>query len=153
VLSGDSTRKLLSGVAEQAPLHDAAFVGHFGPESSRRVYDELLRRARRVLASGRPTVVDASFRQGADRAAFSALARELGVAFFFVECLAPEAVLRDRLADRARGPSISDGRSEVLEAFMASYEPVDTATTPHLLRLDTTQPLAANLARVRALLR
>jgi predicted kinase len=148
VLSADRIRKHLSGVGLHTPLHDAAFAGHYGPEASRRVYDELLRRARFVLESGRPVVVDASFRLRDDRAAFAELARELGLAFRFVECAAPEAVLRERLAERARGPSVSDGRVQILEAFMKGYEPPDAAATPGLLQLDTTRPLTHNLERV-----
>jgi aminoglycoside phosphotransferase family enzyme/predicted kinase len=153
VLSADRTRKQLSGVAELEPLRDAAFEGHYAADATRRVYDELLRRARLVLSSARPVVVDASFRSSSDRAAFAALASELGVAFHFVECVAPEAALRERLRTRERGPSVSDGRVEILESFMDSYEPADPASMPGLLRLDTTRPLAANLERVRAQLR
>ena len=60
--------------------------------------DEVLRRAGVVLASGRPAIIDASFRTAAGRSAARDLASRHNVPFRFVECQAPLEVARDRMA-------------------------------------------------------
>lgn len=149
VLDADRTRKRLAGVDPLTPLGGASFAGHYAPETTERVYAELLRRAEVVLSSQRSVIVDASFRSRDHRRAARALARRMGVPFLFIECRADPAVCRERLVARARGPSISDGRLDVFDAFMASYQPVDELGQDELLRLDTSQPLDATLDTLR----
>jgi predicted kinase len=106
------------------------------------VYEELLRRAQVVLESKRSVVVEASFRGRAQREALAELARQQGVGFRLIECIVPPELSRERLRQRAQGPSVSDGRAEVFEAFLASYQPV-TELAPELhLQLATDRPLA-----------
>jgi aminoglycoside phosphotransferase family enzyme/predicted kinase len=143
VIDADRTRKQLAGVAATTPLGDAAFQGHYTPESSARVYAELLRRAEVVLSSGRPVVLDASFRAAEQRLAALELSRRAKVPFAFVECTAPPEICRRRLVERAQAPSVSDGRAEVFDRFTASFEPVVELPPEVLVRADTTQPIEA----------
>jgi len=145
VVDADRTRKQLAGVTPETPLRDAAFGGRYSEDATARVYAEVMRRASYVLESGRPVVLDASFRSRALRALARDLAARHGVAFRFVECRAPREVCLERLALRARGPSVSDGRTEILDSFMARYEPVDELSADELLVLDTTRPVDAAL--------
>jgi predicted kinase len=95
-------------------------------------------------------VLDASFRGRAERLALADLARRLGVQFRFVECTAPLAVCRERLAKRARGASISDGRAEIFDAFVAAFEPITELPAGAHLRLDTSRPEEVVSAELRA---
>ncbi len=124
IVSSDETRKSLLGVQPTTPLHDGAWQAAYSADTSARVYGEVLRRARVVIESGRSVIIDASFRSRADRDAARALAGSLGVAFAFIECRVPERVARARLAQRARAPSVSDGREEIFDEFVARYEAV-----------------------------
>ncbi|HKP56041.1 MAG TPA: AAA family ATPase [Polyangiales bacterium] len=142
VISSDRLRKQLAGVQPTQPLRDGAFRGEYAPEKSEQVYAELLRLGEVVLASGRSVVLDASFSERKQRDALRALAERRGVAFRFIECWAPEDVITARLAERAKGPSVSDGRSEVFEAFKQRYEPLRDGEG---VRLDTTRDVDAAL--------
>jgi uncharacterized protein len=148
VLEADLTRKRLAGVEPETPWSDAAFSGRYSAESTAAVYEELLRRAEIVLDSGRPVVLDASFRAREQRAAARTLAQRLGIEFLFVECVAPEAILRERLARRAQGRSVSDGRLDVFEAFARSYEAVNELAAQQHLTVDTSGTLAQSFARI-----
>ncbi|MFI5306875.1 MAG: AAA family ATPase [Polyangiales bacterium] len=150
VLDADRLRKRLAGVAPEVPLSDAPFSGHYTEQSTALVYAELLRRAELVLRSGRPAVLDASFRDRRQRAAARELAERLGAPFLFVDCAPPLEVCRQRLSERARGPSVSDGRAEVFEAFVASFEPVNELPAEAVVRLDTSRPLGESLTRLSA---
>jgi len=89
-----------------------------------RVYDELLRRAERALASGHPVVLDACFPNNAFRLTARGIARRLGAAFVLVECRAPERVVRDRLRERdADGDE--PGWQEIHDDLAQRWEPVE----------------------------
>jgi predicted kinase len=137
VIDADRTRKQLAGVGPDTPLRDGAFAGHYTAEATEQVYAELLRRAEVVLRSGRPVILDASFRRAAHREAARALARRLGVPFRFGHCQAPMPVLRARLMRRAEGHSVSDGREEILEDFVARWEPCEELDAAEWVALDT----------------
>ncbi len=148
-VDADRTRKHLLGVDAEENVHVAPFSGAYRPEFSKEVYSEFLRRAGAVLASGRPVVLDASFRSRADRAAAHRLAERHGVPFHFVECYAPPELCRQRLEQRAREANVSDGRLEIFDDFVARWQPVDElAETEHSI-LDTSKPLGSNVAALR----
>lgn len=148
VVDADRTRKELAGVAPEQPLPEGPWAGFYSPEFTRKVYSELCRRASAVLASGRPVILDASFRARAHRAEARRLARETGVPFLFVECRASEELCRKRLREREKTRSVSDGRIEVFGDFARSWELVDELDSSEHVVLDTSEPVAANLEKL-----
>jgi predicted kinase len=150
VVDADRTRKSMVGVDARHPLREAAWSGSYDLEFTDRVYAEVLRRAGVVLSSGRPVVLDASFRSAAFRHAARELSRAHGVPFHLVECRADPEVCQARLAERERIGGVSDGRLAIFDAFRAGFEPVtELPATEHLV-LDTCRPLGENLDRLRA---
>ena len=145
VISADRTRKELLGVEATTKVHDAPWKGSYSSEWSERVYAELFRRAGHVLASGRPVVLDASFRTAAWRSAARATARERDVRFHFVECKAGPEECRRRLVERSRVRSVSDGRLEIFDEFVAKFEPVTELPPAEHFVVDTERPLTASL--------
>jgi aminoglycoside phosphotransferase family enzyme/predicted kinase len=150
VVDADRTRKAMMGVEAHQPLHEAAWAGAYDPGFTERVYAETLRRAGVVLDSGRPVVIDASFRSPAMRAAAAELARSRGFPFRFVECRADPDVCRSRLSERERTVTVSDGRLAIFDAFRASFEPVDELSPTEHIVIDTTRPLDESLGMLRA---
>jgi predicted kinase len=68
------------------------------------------------------------------------------VPFTFVECRTPETLVRERLRQRAEGASVSDGRLEILDDFMRSYEAVRELPSSEHIALDTSGSLDKSLA-------
>jgi aminoglycoside phosphotransferase family enzyme/predicted kinase len=149
VVDADRTRKFMLGVAPTQALEEQPWTGAYDPKLTEAVYAEVLRRAEVVLASGRPVVLDASFRSPAMRRAARDVAARHGVPFCLVECRAPPEVCRERLVRRAREEHVSDGRLAVFDAFAARYEPPREVPSEELLVVDTTRPLADTLAALR----
>lgn len=148
VIGSDETRKRLHGVQPTTPLHDAAWQSTYSLDATQRVYSELLRRAQVVLQSGRSVIIDATFRSRADRAAARRLAATTGAVFTFVECRASDAVARARLASRARGPSVSDGRLEIYDDFAARYEPATELAPSEYVLVDTSGTVEESMERL-----
>lgn len=150
VVDADRTRKHMLGVGETQPVHDPAWRGAYDPAFTEKVYAEVLRRASVVLASGRPVVVDASFRSRHLRESARELARAHGVRFRFIECRAPAETCRERLARRAGAALPTDGRLAIFDDFAARFEPVTELAGGEHVVLDTTRPVDDSLAEVRA---
>lgn len=139
IVDADRTRKHLAGLASEEPAREAAFQGIYSPGFTEKVYREVFRRADAVLSSRRPVVLDASFRSRELRALARELASRRGVPFTFVECRAPETLLRRRLAQRETERGVSDGRLEIFDDFLARWEPVDEVPAEDHLVLDTSR--------------
>jgi hypothetical protein len=136
VVASDPTRKSLAGI----PPTQAGPPRLYRSDFSERVYRELFRRAEDVLSSGRSVVLDATFAGRRRRLEARSLAARYGAPFLFVETSCPEAVLRQRLRQRAAGPSVSDAREELLGLFRSAFQPVDELKSGEYLRLDGTRP-------------
>ena len=140
VLSSDRTRKRLRGRRPMDSVRSEAWSGAYSADATDAVYEELLRLADIILRSGRPVVLDASFRSAATRDAARRLAAQHGVPFSFVECSAPREVIVERLAQREALPAHeSDARSELLDEFESRFEPVDELPPSEHVRLDTSR--------------
>jgi predicted kinase len=150
VIEADRTRKAILGVEATHPIDESVWQGAYDPAFTEKVYAEVLRRADVVLASGRPVVVDASFRSRAMRRAVQDLACRHHVPFRFIECRADPSVCRARLVARAGGRGVSDGRLEIFDAFRARFETVDELAPDDHVVLDTTRPLDENITALRA---
>jgi aminoglycoside phosphotransferase family enzyme/predicted kinase len=154
VIDADRTRKHLLGVLPTYRADDPAWAGAYDPAVTLDVYAEVLRRAEVVLSSGRPVVLDASFRATEHRAGARALALRRGASFAFVECTADMRTYEARLAARERQAEgrVSDGRRQILRDFAARFEPVTKLPPPEHVRIDTRRPIDESLANIRTVL-
>jgi len=118
--------------------------GIYSREFTAQAYHAMLQRAASILASGRPVVLDASFRSAEYRTMARTLARKSAAHFLLAECRCPRELLLKRLHGRAvPGMSaVSEGRSELLDSFATGYEPPDEVPQDQILLLDTTRPPA-----------
>lgn len=114
-LRSDIERKRYWGVDEFDHLPENAYA----PDVTAIVYDIMLEKAGRVLASGRSVVVDAVYAHPDERQEAEELARGLAVAFTGIWLDAPEQVLRSRVAGRSN--DASDASAETV-GRQANYD-------------------------------
>ncbi len=132
LLSSDVLRKS-DGRAGPAPQGDGLYTADARAAVYRRLSDE----AARLLRDGRGVVVDATFIRAADRARLAGAATAAGGRHLFLECRAPEDVVRARLL--ARRDSISDARWETYLQQRSARDPFG-ADEAHLV-VDTSREL------------
>ncbi len=138
VLGSDRTRKHSLGHQATDSVQAAPWTGAYSEAQTTEVYRTLERNAQTILDSGRPVVVDASFRSQEMRRRFRDLARQLDVPFAFVECACPSDVTRKRLRARdVSGTHESDARSDLFDEFAMRYEPVQALSDARLVEIDT----------------
>ncbi|MDO8212553.1 AAA family ATPase [Conexibacter sp. CPCC 206217] len=132
VLSADVVRKQLAGIPATSRADDAAYT----PEMNRRTHRAL---ARAATAASEGAIVDATFRNRVDRAAFAeALGGDTGTVVH-IELTAPAAVVRERAQRRLADPGrISDATPARALSQLAEFEPLAEVTPErhHLLRSD-----------------
>lgn len=158
VISSDRVRKHRAGLAPTERGDAEPETGLYTAEQTEAVYAGLLQRARPVLASGRPVVLDATYSRASQRAAVRAEAEAHGVAALLLDVRCAEATTLARIEARLRDPErVSDAGVEVYqrrkEAFESPSEwppatriPVDTA------RDDWPETLRAALERAAGFL-
>ena len=108
VLRSDVLRKELHGVGETDRLPPDAY----SPEMTRRVYAELVDRARRILSAGHGVVVDAVHARSEERKALEDVVLKLGVPFRGVWLEADPDTLIARV--KARIGDASDADEDVV---------------------------------------
>lgn len=134
-------------------LHESDWAHSFRPSLRAEVYDEVFRRAEKVLASGRPVVVDGCFGTREQRARVRELARRFSLPFFFVECDAAEEIIHQRLRERAVSANVPvQAWRDIAADFRAKWEPVDELREREHIVLDTGKELAENVEQLEALL-
>lgn len=118
-LSSDVTRKGLAGL-EPTQRGDADL---YRPDSTSRTYHQLGLAARASLERGGGVIVDATFHQRSERAAFREGLGAVGVPTLAVHCIASASVLLRRAADRERDPArVSDAGPEIVRRQLADWE-------------------------------
>jgi hypothetical protein len=110
-------RKELAGIAPSTRGSQELYT----PELTTRIYRELATRATAALEQSGGAIVDATFHRRERRA----LLQDTGARTLWVECTAPEHVLRRRGAGRERRPQLaSDAAWPVIEAQLSAWEPL-----------------------------
>ncbi|MCC6473948.1 MAG: AAA family ATPase [Burkholderiales bacterium] len=134
----DVERKRLFGLRATARSRSAFGEGIYGGEASRATYARLAQAARGALAAGWPAIVDAAFLRRSEREDFRRLAQELRVPMRIVDCRAPLAVLRARIAAREReARDASEADLAVLERQLAAEEPLGEQELREALSADS----------------
>ncbi len=145
-IAADAVRARLAKRAARAG--ETALVG-FGDEATEDVYDAALRAISAVLDSGRSAILDATFPTRALRSELRALVDSLGAELCFVECRVDEAVVRRRLAARARAQRRHEREwLTLLDRFLETWEPVEELPRAQHLVIDTTRDPRACLEAV-----
>lgn len=145
----DVERKRLAGMAVTARPTAQQAQALYGAAMTERTYARLNGIAADLLRAGLNVIVDAAALRRGERDALHARAQAVGADFRIVECIAPEAVLRERITRRiAEDRDASDATLAVLDLQLRVREPV--APEEGALTLDTDADRATVAQRCEA---
>ncbi|HDQ03326.1 MAG TPA: aminoglycoside phosphotransferase [Deltaproteobacteria bacterium] len=147
VIRTDVLRKELSDIEPTQAKHENFGQGIYSDEASRRTYEKIYELAAQIIKQGKPVIIDASFKKRSERKKAYALARNLGVGFYVIECVCPDDTTRKRLEKRAREKNnVSDGRWEIFHEQKKDFEAIDEISPKQHFKIDTSaEPEAARL--------
>ncbi len=130
---------------ERKRLHQTGSDALYSEAASAATYARLHELAGLALQAGFPVVLDATYLKQAQRAQAWQVAEATGVPFLILDCQAPDAVVRQWLAERqAAGDDPSDATLEVVQAQQASREPLSGEEQIHSVRIDTHQMVSVD---------
>lgn len=139
-LRTDVARKALADLPVRESAAAPVGEGLYTPDRVEAVYQWLQTVAADLLRSGENVIVDGTFLSEARRRQFLALGERCRARVRVVFCDAPVAVLRQRVADRARdADDASDAGPAVLESQLERFETPAGAVE----RVDTGRPIGA----------
>lgn len=137
-IRSDIERKRLHRLPPTVRSGSGVGSGLYGDAATKATYDELSELARLVVGAGFPVVIDATFLKRRQRAMFRQLAAELAVPFLILDCDAPDAVLRERIAERELASAdASEATLAVLDSQLRTAEPLAADEAEHALCVDT----------------
>lgn len=146
-LNSDRVRKQLAGLAPT----DRGGPDLYTSARNAATYAAMYAAAAEALAAGRGAILDATFQRRIHRDQAAAVAAAAGAPVLFVECRADDAVIRQRLAERAtRDDDPSDADWEVYRRQRRAYQPVGD-DEPHVT-VDTTRPMLDVLPEIESAL-
>jgi uncharacterized protein len=140
----DVERKRLCDLAANARTASTPGGGLYAPAITRSTYDRLAHIVRTLMGAGHAVIVDATFQSRSERSMFQAIATGLGRRFVILDCAAPVAVLRERIAARSHeSVDASEADERVLEHQLRHAEPLTADELVRTISVDTACSLAA----------
>ena len=140
-IRSDIERKRRAALEPLARSGSELDQGLYSPQATDALYAQLGRSADALVDGGERVIVDATFLHAARREAFCRDARARGVECLIVHCVAPRAVLLERITRRvSANDDPSEADVDVLDAQLKTYEP-PSAADASVLTVDTSQPI------------
>jgi len=153
-LRSDVERKRLAGLAATArPADPLQTDSLYSPASTEQVYERLETLARTLLTAGSSVIIDAACNTLRQRERFTTLARDTGTPLVWLDFSLPAEVVLARVAARAAaGTDASDASVAVVQAQLATREPIDRdellrasrPESPQATHIQFTSPEAAS---------
>lgn len=138
VLQSDVRRKVLAGMAPRTRVRAEHGAGLYARDQRQRTYRSLLGDALETLRAGHSVVVDASFARRDFRSPFVDAVARLELPYYVVHVRADDALVRERLAQRADDPgALSDAGLAVYEGERALFEPPDEVPEGHVVAVQS----------------
>lgn len=152
-IRSDVERKRLFGLGPLESSASAVNQGLYTAEASARTYNRLYELSKKILGTGFPVIVDATFLEPEQRRRFRDLARARDIPFVLLLCRADQQTLRTRVEQRQTySKDAAEADIQVLEHQLQDYTP--PGIEEHPLEADLGEKaLKAILARVHAQMR
>lgn len=142
----DVERKRLFGLgpterSDSARGHSVQDSGIYTQKATQDTYARLETLARNALKAGYPVIVDSAALKREERESLHRIAEEQGLPALLLSCEAPDAVLRERIRERAqRRNEVSEATESVLDHQLAFADPIAPSESAHTIHVHTDQP-------------
>ena len=148
VFRSDVVRKELFGL-QPYKQRDVPFEeGIYSKGASSLTYGKLLLLAQEEIEKGYSVILDAMYGSGHQRSEVIRMAQDMDTNLMFVECICPEAVLKERLMSREATSSVSDARLRHFQQIKARFEPVNEVHDEMHIGVATERPLEQGMEHI-----
>ncbi|MGB2691219.1 MAG: AAA family ATPase, partial [Thermodesulfobacteriota bacterium] len=146
IISSDIMRKRNSGISEFERKYEDYDTGIYSKNDTKKTYEEIFNNTEAHINNGKSVIIDASFSKIKWRKSISELTERLGIPLCFIKTQAPTNVIEQRLTTREKQEkTISDGRLDILDRFIADFEEPLEISKHSLITIDSTKPVLENI--------
>jgi len=140
IIRTDVLRKELLNIEPTEKHHVEFGHGIYADDISRLTYDKAYEMATALIKSGKPVIIDASFKRRLERRKAVELAEKLGIPFYIVECTCCDEIVKKRLDKRAgEKNNASDGRWEIFQEQKNDFDEISEIPADHYFKIDTSE--------------
>ncbi|HYA14199.1 MAG TPA: AAA family ATPase, partial [Syntrophales bacterium] len=138
IIQTDVVRKEILDIEPTEQHYEDFGKGIYSEEVTRKTYDRALELTLTKLKEGKSIIIDASYRSRDDRRQACEAAQRLHAAFFIIECVCPENIIKERLISRMSDKGeVSDGRWEIYQAQKDTFDAITEIPDSLHIILDT----------------
>jgi len=137
LVRSDSIRKLSLGLKPSEHRFEPFGEGIYSSGVTERTYKLMVEIAREVIKDGYPVILDGSFSKKWQRDLVRELSSQFQIPYLLLHTKCPYELLLERLKERQ---DISDGRPEILDEQIKTFEIPDELPQEFLLEVDTQKP-------------
>ncbi|MBW1696321.1 MAG: AAA family ATPase [Deltaproteobacteria bacterium] len=148
VVESDAVRKALFRIKPHISVDVPFETGIYSRAGSSLTYGKLLIAAQEVLEKGDSIILAATFSRKHQRQEALRLARDMDVNIFFIQCVASDEVLKERLKLREHKSSLSDARLHHFDEFKRRFEPLTEVPEDIHVRINTEKPLEDSMETI-----
>ena len=123
IINTDVIRKKIAGINLYEKHHNNFNTGLYSPDKILFTYKKVIEEARNLLINNENVIIDATFQQNEYRRMVNELSEELNIIPLFIQCTAPDNVVKVWLEDRMKTETVSDGRWEIYKSQKKFFEP------------------------------
>ena len=134
-INTDIVRKEDAGIEKYERHHDQFHTGLYSPENIDKTYEQVMDLAAMHLRKKENVVLDATFQRKQYRDMAHDIARAHHATLVLIFCTCPDQVVKQRLEERLKKKSVSDGRWEIYRQQKKTFEPFSSGET--FLSMDT----------------
>ncbi len=146
IISSDIVRKRNSGISEFERKYEDYDTGIYSKNVTKKTYEEIFNNTEAHIDNGKSVIIDASFSKIKWRKSIIELTERLGIPLCFIQTQAPKNVIEQRLTTREKQEkTISDGRLDILDRFIADFEEPLEISKHSLITIDSTKPVLENI--------
>ncbi|TDT44599.1 hypothetical protein DES49_0712 [Halospina denitrificans] len=145
-IRSDVERKRLFNLGPTQSSESGRDSGIYTREATEQTYEQLEKLTREALMAGFPVIVDSAALRRDERESLHDIAEALGLPGLTVSCEAPEAVLRERIRERARQrDEVSEATEAVLDHQLETADPISESESTHTVHIRTDQSQSLDL--------
>ena len=138
VIRMDVIRKEMLNINPAERHHEDFGQGIYSDDISRRTYDRAYELAELEIKSGKPVIIDASFKRRIERQKAFLMAQRLHIPFYIIECTCRDEIVKMRLEKRSQEKNnASDGRWEIYAAQKSDFDEINEAAAVNYFKIDT----------------
>jgi len=145
-IRSDVERKRLFNLGPTESSQSEKDGGIYTQEATEQTYERLEKLTREALMAGFPVIIDSAALRRDERESLHNIAEMLGLPGLTVSCEAPEAVLRERIRERARQKEeVSEATEAVLDHQLETADAISESEGTHTVHIRTDQSQSLNL--------